>query len=88
MPTNLFPSAYDRLVDEDIEWLLQNTPDSLERDHIITALQFGKREYRLRGYDEAMNRTGPHYPTKEAETDFPLGRACDLSKEGGCESCQ
>lgn len=25
---------------------------------------------------------------QEVEGDFPLGPACDLSKEGGCDSCQ
>ena len=61
MSCNLFPRFYDQLVDEDIEWLKTNAPDSLERDHILAVLEFSKREYRLRGYDEAMSKTGPHY---------------------------
>lgn len=63
MSCNLFPRAYDKLVDEDIEWLKANAPDTLERDHILAVLDFSKREYRLRGYDEAMARTGPHHTT-------------------------
>ena len=61
MSCNLFPRFYDQLVDEDIEWLKTNAPDSLERKHILAVLEFSKREYRLRGYDEAMSKTGPHY---------------------------
>lgn len=61
MPCNLFPHAYERLIDEDIEWLKANAPDSLERDHILAVLDFSKREYRARGYDEAMHKTGPHW---------------------------
>lgn len=61
MSCNLFPRFYDQLVDEDIEWLKANAPDSLERDHILAVLEFSKREYRLRGYDEAMSKAGPHY---------------------------
>jgi len=61
MPCNLLPRAYDKLVDEDIEWLKASAPDTLERQHILDVLDFSKREYRLRGYDEAMSRTGPHF---------------------------
>jgi hypothetical protein len=61
MSCNLFPRAYEKLVDEDIDWLKANAPDTLERDHIIAVLNFSKREYRLRGYDEAMRGTGPHW---------------------------
>lgn len=68
MPCNLFPSAYDKLIDEDIDWLKANAPDSLERDHILIVLDFSKREYRARGYDEAMHRTGPHWAPKEGTT--------------------
>lgn len=65
MPCNLFPRAYDQLVNEDIEWLKANSPDCLERDHILHVLEFSKREYRVRGYDEAMHKTGPHYSNQE-----------------------
>lgn len=65
MSCNLLPHAYERLVDEDIEWLMANTQDTLERDHILAVLDFSKREYRLRGYDEAMHKTGPHYQQQE-----------------------
>lgn len=61
MPCNLLPHAYDQLVNEDIEWLKASAPDTLERDHILAVLDFSKREYRLRGYDEAMRKSGPHY---------------------------
>lgn len=63
MPCNLFPSYYEKLVEEDIEWLKENIPDdnSLELNHIINILRFSVREYRLRGYNEAMSKTGPHY---------------------------
>ena len=61
MSCNMFPRFYDQLVDEDIEWLKTNAPGSLERDHLLAVLEFSKREYRLRGYDEAMSKTGPHY---------------------------
>lgn len=27
-------------------------------------------------------------PNKEDDNDFPLGKACDLSGDGTCESCQ
>ena len=40
---------------------LVSATDSLERDHILAVLEFSKREYRLRGYDEAMSKAGPHY---------------------------
>ncbi len=67
MACNLFPHAYERLVNEDIEWLKANAPDSLERDHILAVLNFSMREYRVRGYDEAMHKTGPHWiPNKVA----------------------
>lgn len=40
--------------------------------------------------DLALHRLSMNYAlTSQAEADdFPLGKACDLSKEGGCESCQ
>lgn len=39
--------------------------------------------------DLALSRISTNYaPSSADEADFPLGEACDLSKEGGCESCQ
>lgn len=36
---HLTRKAYTKLIDEDIEWLEQNTPPCLERDHIIFVLK-------------------------------------------------
>jgi len=33
-------SAYEKLIKEDIEWLLSNTKDSLERRHIVEVLNY------------------------------------------------
>lgn len=60
MGTNLFPGAYEELIKEDIVWLEDNTERSLERSHIIEVLKHAVKEYRIRGYDEAMTETGPH----------------------------
>ena len=70
--SKLFPGAYEELINEDIAWLETNTePPSLERGHIIGVLRQSVREYRVRGYGEAMSRTGPHYspqlPTESTE---------------------
>ena len=54
MGTNLFPDAYEELVNEDIKWLEENTEGSLERGHIFQILKSSVREYRERGYMEAM----------------------------------
>jgi hypothetical protein len=55
MPTNLFPRAYEKLILEDKEWLISNTADTLERQHIIAVLDSSTKEYRDRGYMEAMS---------------------------------
>jgi len=56
MSCNLYPEAYEKLLEEDKQWLLANSPDSLERQHIILVMEASAREYRSRGYDEAMRR--------------------------------
>lgn len=39
--------------------------------------------------DLALGRISMNYaPSPSDEADFPLGDACDLSKEGGGDSCQ
>lgn len=57
----LFPKAYEKLVNEDIEWLKENTSDTLERKHIISIMKHSVREYNVRGYMEDMRHEGPHY---------------------------
>lgn len=42
MPTTLNLAAYMQLFDEDIAWLMANSPDSLERQHIIRCLEWLK----------------------------------------------
>lgn len=56
MACNLYPAAYEKLLEENKQWLLANSPDSLEREHIIAVMEASAREYRNRGYDEAMRR--------------------------------
>lgn len=50
MSTALNLAAYERLIEEDIEWLMQNTKPSLERDHIIVVLEDIKRFYYKQNY--------------------------------------
>lgn len=52
--TQLFPSAYEKLIEEDITWLMNNSEHSLEREHIICVLRHAIKEYADRGYMEAM----------------------------------
>lgn len=54
MSCNLFPHAYDKLIQEDIDWLENNAPETIERDHIILVLKHSAKQYRERGYSEAM----------------------------------
>jgi len=56
MACNLNTAAYEKLLEENKQWLLANSPDSLEREHIIAVMEASAREYRNRGYDEAMRR--------------------------------
>lgn len=46
MPTTLNRAAYFKLVEEDLQWLLQQ-PRSLERDHIEHMLRWTMRENEL-----------------------------------------
>jgi hypothetical protein len=36
---HLTREAYEELINQDIEWLIKNTDQSLERDHIISVLK-------------------------------------------------
>lgn len=59
MSCNLFPSAYEKLIAENIEWLIEATkqePNSLERDHIIRIMEASAKDYREFGYEKAMNQ--------------------------------
>ena len=44
MPVNC--DYYDRMTDEDIEWLKENAPDCFYRDAIIDRMQMAKKYYR------------------------------------------
>ena len=45
MPVNA--DTFDKMVDEDIEWLKQNAPESfIYRDHIVGCLEMAKKYYR------------------------------------------
>lgn len=46
MPTTLNREAFEKLIDEDIEWLKQQTR-TLERDHIETCLEWVKEVRRV-----------------------------------------
>ena len=45
MPMPLTPGAFSKLIDEDIQWLEANAPDSLERQHIILVLLQRAKDY-------------------------------------------
>lgn len=67
MGLTLFKSAYERLVKEDIEWLLKQ-PRSLEREHIHEVLKISpQREYddqkaleRVASFHEFLTASGNH----------------------------
>lgn len=42
MGTKLKHSAFKKLIDEDINWLLTHTEDCLERSHIVSVLTYSK----------------------------------------------
>lgn len=47
MSTPLNADAFDKMVDEDIEWLKENAPESVVfRDHIEGCLKMAKKYYR------------------------------------------
>ena len=64
MACNLTPAAYEKLLEENKQWLLANSPDSLEREHIIAVMEASAREYRNRCLG-AINGQ-PHCPCKMA----------------------
>lgn len=39
MGTIISKEAYEKLINEDIEWLVNNTEQTLERDHIVSVLK-------------------------------------------------
>lgn len=49
MPIDLNSAAYMKLIDEDIEWLLENSEHSLEREHILMILNQEKRNFLSNG---------------------------------------
>ena len=48
-------SAYEKLIKEDIEWLLSNTKDSLERRHIVEVLNYSPERLYASGSSEIPN---------------------------------
>lgn len=39
--------TFDKMVDQDIEWLIKNAPESfIYRDHIVSCLHMAKKYYR------------------------------------------
>lgn len=48
-------SAYEKLIKEDIEWLLSNTKDSLERRHIVEVLNYSPERLYASGSSEKPN---------------------------------
>lgn len=73
MGSQLFPEAYEELINEDIAWLEKNSPSELERGHIVAVLQQSVKEYRERGYMEAMCHEGPIYGDKDSSDDSTEG---------------
>lgn len=39
MGTIISKEAYEKLINEDVEWLVNNTEQTLERDHIVSVLK-------------------------------------------------
>ena len=37
--------TFNKMVDEDVEWLEKNTNDSIYKDHIIKCLELSKKHY-------------------------------------------
>lgn len=48
MPITLNNTTYSDLIRKDIEWLLEKTERSLERDHIIDVLKESERNFNAR----------------------------------------
>jgi len=49
MTSQMTSTSYSDLISENIKWLLENTNDSLERQHIIAILESSEEEYRTKG---------------------------------------
>lgn len=52
MSIQINKSAYEKLIKEDIEWLLSNTKDSLERRHIVEVLNYSPERLYASGSSE------------------------------------
>lgn len=63
MASPLLPHAFERLIDEDIEWLKEQISEEDKDvaygsyDNIISCLQYCKLMYRDYGYDKEMNES-------------------------------
>ena len=55
MSIQINKSAYEKLIKEDIEWLLSNTKDSLERRHIVEVLNYSPERLYASGSSEIPN---------------------------------
>ena len=55
MSIQINKSAYEKLIKEDIEWLLSNTKDSLERRHIVEVLNYSPERLYTSGSSEIPN---------------------------------
>ena len=51
MPTTLNKSAYQKLINEDIQYLLDECPRTLERDHVIQVLEWSAKAYKPDSFD-------------------------------------
>ena len=58
MSSPLYPHVYAQLIEDEIEWLYMNSPDCMQRRHIIDVMRESVKEYEERGYEEAMTHTG------------------------------
>src|SRR5690606_32398770 len=56
MTSPMLPHYYEKIVREDIDWLVSNTRDSLERQHIIAILEKSIKDYDSAAYMKAMMR--------------------------------
>lgn len=67
MSMQINKSAYEKLIKEDIEWLLSNTKDSLERRHIVEVLNYSSERL---------------YPNSSSEIPNDLEEAARRYQEG------
>ena len=54
MPMPLTPDAFSKLINQDVQWLKANAPDSLERQHIIQVLHQRANDYAQRATQAAQ----------------------------------